>query len=164
MIFLRKLISLILVAVFVLPVLGTPNVQAFTHERNVPPTNELNPLTPVDGIVSPQAIIVDIPGPIKYYTFVSNAQLKKIIEANGNFERNLGLAQSFLSATTLFSATTPTDIALNLTNSPLRRMEQAYYSGENMYIGEYYPTPRPGLSTVPFRYYTKTPLTFRPNY
>lgn len=155
MIFLKKLAPAILSAVLVFPVLSVQNVQA--HKIDVPPMDELSPLTPIDYEVSPRATIVELPGPIKYYVYVSNAKLKQMIDYNNNFERNLKLAQNLLGLATVYSATAPATIALDLTNSPLRRIEQAYYSGEGMYIGQYYPTPKPGLSTVPFRYYTKGP-------
>lgn len=164
---LKKALFLFLSVMFILPVFSTANVQASTQGKIIPPTNELNPLpllNPVDNIISPQAIVVDIPGPIKYYTFVSNAKLKQIVDANKSYERNLSIAQTLLGVTTMFSTTATTEIAVALSNSPIRRVEQAYYSGENMYIGAYYPTSKPGLSTVPFRYYSKAPLTFRPNY
>lgn len=131
----------------------------------VPPTNEeLEPLTPVDTEVNPHVQIVEVPGPIKWYTVVSNPQLGEIVKTNNTYERNLSIAQTLLGIATIYSVTASTEIAVALTNSPIRRMEQAYYTGEMMYIGEYYPTPGPGLSTVPFRYYTKTPLKIISSY
>jgi hypothetical protein len=50
-----------------------------------------------------------------------------------------------------------------LAGNPVAKYQTAYDRGEDVYYGAYYSTPQPGLTIVPFIYYSKTPLIYQYN-
>lgn len=110
----------------------------------------------------PQEIrVIDVPGPMYYHGSVANSKLKEIIASRNKKATvlnlyNIGFGLTIVGA--IPAAITSAVTAVSA--SPTARMQTAYDRGENMYFGAYYSTPKPGLTTVPFIYYSKEPMRF----
>lgn len=119
-------------------------------------------LTPVDNEISPYATIINFPGPLKSVGYLSNYQLGELIKVRQRQENILNWLTLGLGRVPGANVAVDANFAAGIiSGNPLDRMKQAYWTGEHMYVGQYYPTPKPGLSTVPFIYYTKETLIFQ---
>lgn len=134
----------------------------YVYKSPIERDSELNDLIPVDEEVNAYAEVFEVSGPIKHVNYVSNYQLANLINVRKNqqgileaMELILGLLKYSNYATNVNSA------ARIIERSPIDRMVHAYYTGEHMYVGEYYSTPHVGLSTVPFIIYSKNRIVFR---
>ncbi|MFK8796020.1 hypothetical protein [Planococcus plakortidis] len=113
-----------------------------------------------------EAVVVDLPGPLAYESMIPNHLLPQIIESR---DKKALVLNWYSWGVTLFRA--PIGPAMSFTNSgagliagsPTEKLKEAYYSGKDVYYGGYYPTPEPGLTTVPFIYYTNSRLTYTYN-
>jgi len=165
----RKLFTTLFTSLLVLSIFGV-NAEAneFENTKKGQLTDksnyqgDLNVLTPVDNDMSPYADIIYLPGPIKHVGYVNNANLLKLINARKSSQLTFGLVSSVLGVMPSASyAVDATNATVIISQNPLERMQQAYWTNENMYVGQYYSTPTPGLSTIPFIIYSKDPIIFQ---
>ena len=121
----------------------------------------LTDLTPVDNEISPYAQIIDLPGPIKNAGWIPNHKLIELIQVREKQGNQLGWLTLGLGRVPGASfAVDATTASMLISGDPIDRMKQAYWTGEDMYVGQYYSTPKPGLTTIPFIIYTKERLQF----
>lgn len=118
-------------------------------------------LIPVDDIMTPYARVITLPGPMKHAGWVSNYKLADLIKVRQRQGVFIGALTQAMGRVPFASFAVDVESSARLISAdPLDRMKQAYWTGEDMYVGQYYPTSRPGLSTVPFIIYTKERLKF----
>lgn len=116
-----------------------------------------------DGDVNANATVIMLPGPIKYKGTILNHQLPELIASKDRYTTALNWIAlgmgGFWSAPAAGAGMTASAAGL-LAGVTTKAYTDAYNKGQNVYYGASYSTPEPGLSIVPFIFYSKTPYIY----
>lgn len=114
--------------------------------------------------IQARAIVVDLPGQLKYHGVIPNHLLPELIASRDKKTTILNWIAwgmgAFWSAPAAGAGMAASAAGI-LAGSPTAKYQEAYNKGQSVYYGAYYSTPQPGLTSVPFIYYSSTPLIYQ---
>ena len=128
--------------------------------------NDLSTLEGLEGLesieVTTYADIISVGKPIKYQAKVPNYYLKTIID-NYGVKSNL---MAVLSSVLFYKGVTApagliAGLVVPISNGGIDSIKYAYARGQDMYLVQVYASGKaPSLSTISYRFFSKTPIRF----